>query len=230
MIIIGVSGVYGSGKSTFTKAFKEEYWKQWLHFGDIYKDYKALYEEQFALPLKDFCIDVLGLTEEQCRGKDKNTTTLYRWQDIVPYVLFANKYRNTAENTKYYDNYMSARQVMQYYGEDYFRGIDKDLFVKRLQERIKPLGEYQKLCVIIVDDMRYENEHSICDFTIRMQGENGEKKQQGETVLSKVKHDLELDKTKQTPQQMVQLAMDKLTDRFRDYFFNNGETVNVAIN
>jgi len=84
--------------------------------------YKILYpnvlkpeEFQFATPLKRFCIDVLGLTHQQCYGNDaeRESLTKYQWKDIASHIC--NKYG------KNLDDYLTARDVLQVVGTDLMR-------------------------------------------------------------------------------------------------------------
>jgi len=96
----------------------------------------------FADNLKRVCIDVLGLTERQCYGtnEEKNSTTNIR----LPETL-AEKKVNRA---------MTAREVMQYVGTDFFRKIYPQVWVDSTIRKIKK--ESSKLAVVV--DCRFPNE------------------------------------------------------------------------
>ena len=90
----------------------------------------------FADPLKQLCINILGLTEEQCYGTDenKNETVDCYWPGI--------------------DAQMTAREVLQYVGTDVFRRMQHHVWSSatiRLIEKEKP-----KLALIA--DCRFPNE------------------------------------------------------------------------
>jgi hypothetical protein len=90
----------------------------------------------FADPLKQLCINILGLTEEQCYGTDenKNETVDCYWPGI--------------------DAQMTAREVLQYVGTDVFRRMQNHVWSSatiRLIEKEKP-----KLALIA--DCRFPNE------------------------------------------------------------------------
>lgn len=72
-------------------------------------------EFQFATPLKEFCIKVLGLTRNQCYGTsaDRETPTKYTWGDIDPEIR--NKYDKDPSK------HMTAREVLQVFGTDLMR-------------------------------------------------------------------------------------------------------------
>jgi hypothetical protein len=96
----------------------------------------------FADNLKRICIDVLGLTERQCYGTDeeKNSTTNIRLPDTL-----AEKKVNRA---------MTAREVMQYVGTDFFRQIYPQVWVDSTIRRIEK--DSTKLAVVV--DCRFPNE------------------------------------------------------------------------
>ena len=90
----------------------------------------------FADPIKRFCMEVFGLSYEQCYGSDreKNTPTEIRWPDSdVP---------------------MMAREVMQYFGTNLMRGWMNDMWVRPcLREIVACLHP-----VVIVTDVRFPDE------------------------------------------------------------------------
>jgi len=73
-------------------------------------------EFQFATPLKKFCIDVLGLSHEQCYGSDmdRESATSYKWSDIATHIR--QKYKKDPEE------HLTARDVLQIIGTDLMRG------------------------------------------------------------------------------------------------------------
>tara|TARA_Y100001978_G_C23650049_1_gene412921 strand:- start:747 stop:1301 length:555 start_codon:yes stop_codon:yes gene_type:complete len=96
----------------------------------------------FADTLKELCIDVLGLTYEQCYGTDeeKNSTTNINLSDAV---------FDTMRNRK-----MTAREVMQYVGTDFFRRIYPNVWVDSTIRKIKK----DKSFLSVVVDCRFPNE------------------------------------------------------------------------
>lgn len=97
----------------------------------------------FADNLKRVCIDVLGLTERQCYGTDneKNTLTKFNWSDMP-----------STENKA--SSPMTAREVMQYVGTDFFRKIYPNVWVDSTIRKIET--EAPDLAVIV--DCRFPNE------------------------------------------------------------------------
>jgi len=72
-------------------------------------------EFQFATPLKKFCMEVLGLTHEQCYGSsaDRETPTKYKWAWVDSKIR--DKYGKAPEEI------MTARSVLQVVGTDLMR-------------------------------------------------------------------------------------------------------------
>lgn len=125
----------------------------------------------FADKLKAICIDVLGLTYEQCYGTDeqKNSPTKLRWADLPgvttnkeffdAFVKFKNKLKNEQEDPFYkltYSDkeYMTGREVMQQLGTEYFRKLYPQVWVDSTINAIK--REDSELAII--GDVRFPNE------------------------------------------------------------------------
>ena len=106
----------------------------------------------FADMLKmNICIQVLGLSYEQCYGtdKDKNTETHLKWTDMPTGNPNDNR-MTTTQSTKN----MTAREVMQYIGTDLFRKMDTDIWVKATLRQIELEGP----ALAVVCDCRFPNE------------------------------------------------------------------------
>lgn len=106
----------------------------------------------FADPLKkDICINILGLTEEQCYGsdEDKNTLTKIRWKDMPDYDI-------SWTWSKDYDpsGFMTARQVMQFIGTNIFRKLKNDVWSGATINKILQ----EKYDIAIIADCRFPNE------------------------------------------------------------------------
>ena len=96
----------------------------------------------FADMLKtNVCIEVLGLSYEQCYGtdEDKNTTTDISWDNIL-----GSKNRGK----------MTAREVMQFVGTDFFRGLYPNVWADSTIRRVLSEGS----AFAIVTDCRFPNE------------------------------------------------------------------------
>lgn len=97
------------------------------------EDFSKIYN--FADPLKqDICINILGLTYDQCYGDDdhKNTITDIEWNGSK----------------------LTAREVMQFVGTDIFRKMKNDVWAGATINKIKK--ESPKIAIIA--DCRFPNE------------------------------------------------------------------------
>jgi hypothetical protein len=134
--IIAFSGRKQSGKST-----SGEYIKNLIY--DI-EPTISVKTYSFADPLKkDICINLLGLTEQQCYGsdEDKNTITMIRWEDMLGYN----------GNLK---GFMTAREVMEYVGTKIFRKMKDDIWVTTTLKKIQD----DKPDIALLLDNRFPNE------------------------------------------------------------------------
>jgi len=92
--ILALSGRKGSGKNTLAQ-FITQYYK--THYED------SVFECSFADTLKEFCIETLGLSYEQCYGtnEQKNSFTHYNWENFEPYFRWkfgSKKLKNYSTN------------------------------------------------------------------------------------------------------------------------------------
>ena len=83
---------------------------------------------------KQICIDILGLEYNQCYGTDDQKNEL------------VDCYQN--------DNQLTAREVMQIVGTDFFRSISKDIWPKATIKQI----EKDSPQVAVINDCRFPNE------------------------------------------------------------------------
>jgi hypothetical protein len=155
--ILAFSGRKQSGKST-----SGEYVQDLIKKYDLGIRYK-LYS--FADPLKqDICMNLLGLSYEQCYGSDddKNTLTSIRWKDL-PKDIFEQHLEEVAKN-----EYMTARQVMEVVGTGIFRKLKNNVWVDATMIKIQK--EAMDLAIIL--DNRFPNEvNSVLDaggFVVRL--------------------------------------------------------------
>ena len=142
-IIIGVSGKKQAGKSTLCEYLTDRYKSQF----DSIKIYS------FADPLKRFCVDGMGLSEEQCYGpdEDKNTFTKYKW-DTLP-IEIRNKFSIKGEGSK--RGPMTAREVLQIFGTNVMRKMFSDkIWVNATISLIKR----EKPTIAFIADVRFRSE------------------------------------------------------------------------
>ncbi len=140
-VVIALSGKKGSGKNTLATFIKNHFSQEW------YKGVRTIEyckEYAFADLLKEFCIDVLGLTEKQCYGsdEDKNTLTKYRWDKVGLHREVASKKR------------MTARDVMQIFGTECVRSWFGNVWAEATLRRIAK----DKPVLAIITDNRFPSE------------------------------------------------------------------------
>lgn len=165
-IILGISGHKQSGKSTLA-----EYLTRHFEAAE-HERYASTYS--FADALKNFCINTLGLSKEQCYGTDeqKNTVTKYLWDNIPMDIRM--KYSNQKERRSHVEllefggqknvsqeynlprsGIMTGREVMQVFGSDIMRNYFSDMiWVNGTISQIKK----DKSQVSIVADVRFTSE------------------------------------------------------------------------
>lgn len=120
--IIALAGRKQSGKTTCSEFIAQQ-------FIDNVKIYN------FADPLKqDICINILGLTYDQCYGTDDQ--------------------KNELVNCSWNDKQMTAREVMQFVGTNIFRSMQESVWTNATINKI--LKEKPNLA--IVADCRFPNE------------------------------------------------------------------------
>lgn len=127
-MIIAFAGRKQSGKTTCAEFVANVY------VGNLLGDTKIY---NFADPLKqDICMNIFGLTKEQCYGDDKHKNELVNcyWPDTL--------------------NRMTAREVMQYVGTDVFRKIQKNVWADATIIRIKQ----ENPALALIADCRFPNE------------------------------------------------------------------------
>ncbi len=116
----------------------------------------------FADPLKQFCIDVLGLTFEQCYGTDDQKNELTHCEKVIGEV------NGVDDNGKVFREIMkkkaTAREVMQVFGTNMVRSLWSDCWAFATYKRIKDDG----VKLAIITDARFPNE-------VTMGKENGAK-------------------------------------------------------
>jgi hypothetical protein len=136
-MIIGISGKKKSGKDTVANYLKDKFGYTIYHYAD---------------PLKEFCRDLLGLDEKLLWGtdEDKNTLTKYTFYDFHDIACSIMKIRNFSENR----NYMSYREILQYFGTEVFRAFYQSIWVETTLRRI----ERDNCKLAVIADVRFEDE------------------------------------------------------------------------
>lgn len=105
--------------------------------------------DSFARPIKEMCVDILGISNERIYGTDeqKSSYTDYCWSKIPDHIK-----SSFAERV---NEKISAREVMQMIGTDIFRNYFSDsIWVDALIRRVEKSSSE----VILIDDLRFNSE------------------------------------------------------------------------
>lgn len=146
-IILGISGRLQSGKSV-TADFIYDRWESTPHG---YVSVRSL-----SMPLKTFCVDILGLTDDQVCGGDaeKNSLTDLLWENFP--VLEAVQGRTGR---------MTARDVMDMWGTWALRKANPNCFIDKLMRdidqhfwRLNAMTPYYTKNIEVIPDVRFPNE------------------------------------------------------------------------
>jgi len=143
--IIAFAGRKQSGKTTSSEFVRSVIQEYSLGSCKIYN---------FADALKqDICINILGLSYDQCYGDDiaKNSLTEIRWENVLGY-----KDLLTNENDYHSSGFMTARQIMQIVGTDIFRRMKHNVWAEATIKKITN----EKYDFAIIADCRFPNEVS----------------------------------------------------------------------
>lgn len=133
--IIAFSGRKQSGKST-----AGEYIQNLIYSIDPKINVNTY---SFADPLKNMCVNLLGLTPQQCWGsdEDKNSLTSLLWENMPGY-------------TGDLKGQMTAREVMEYVGTKLFRRMKDKIWVEATLNEIQK----NKPDIALLLDNRFPNE------------------------------------------------------------------------
>lgn len=123
--IIAFAGRKQSGKTTCSQFVVDLFKKNLIGKASIYN---------FADPLKQLCIDILGFSSDQCYGTDDN--------------------KNELVNCYWNDKQLTAREVMQLLGTDMFRNLQRNVWSDATIRKIIK-DEYD---VALIADCRFPNE------------------------------------------------------------------------
>lgn len=143
-MIIGIAGRYRSGKTELAKVCQEH-------------GYEKLY---FALPLKNICAELLGVTiDELNRMKDDGTDTGFVMngkachkiseKTDIPLELVINAGLGLELPT--------VRSMLQFIGTDLIRRYNTDWHVSEIRKMIDPEKDY------VLDDVRFPNEKRMIE-------------------------------------------------------------------
>jgi hypothetical protein len=165
-LIVVISGKKGSGKNTAANQIVAQYLNKmvdplvmpWsvdnlglLRYRNLPVPAEAIPFRvaflSFAAPIKHFCMDVLGLTHDQCWGTDddKNTLTKFRWDNV------ASKHGSLRQG------FMTARDVMQVFGTDLMRTWHPDVWA----EACAAMAVKETVELTLITDCRFPNEVDV---------------------------------------------------------------------
>lgn len=160
--ILAFSGRKQSGKSTGA-----QYVESIINNSSLPISYRIY---SFADPLKyDICMNILGLTYEQCYGsdEDKNTMTKLEWQGEK----------------------LTARRAMEVIGTDIFRHLYNPVWIEATINKI----ERDNVDLAIIPDCRFPNEvDAILDkngYVVRLQLDLFNAQSSSEVALDKDNYD-----------------------------------------
>lgn len=119
--------------------------------GEFIWPYVKIYS--FADELKKVAMSVYGLTYEQCYGtnEQKNSFTKIKWEDMLK--VFHPVKRNAIKK-ELANEYMTARELLQYFGTDVCRTLYDNCWIESTFRKI----EKDSPDIAIIDDCRFENE------------------------------------------------------------------------
>ena len=106
----------------------------------------------FADALKEFLINVMGLSYEQCYGtnEEKNSFTQYKWENLP--VAITSKFEQGGVPPI---GYIRARELMQIFGTNIMRRMFSDnIWVDAAIRRIQKMAEY----IVVIPDVRFISE------------------------------------------------------------------------
>lgn len=202
-IILGISGKKQSGKDSVSNyiknmALKEVYKLKFdfmqLDNGEIvthnnydidnFTKFSPLIENYpFADTLKETCINIFGLTEEQCWGTDdqKNTLTRYKWERLPQSIRDCKKEKRDSV-------FLSARELMQVFATDIIRNMfGEDIWVNASINKIKRDFGSNKTHIAIITDVRFPSEvQAIMEndgYIIRLKRKSFQDEHESETAL-----------------------------------------------
>jgi len=109
----------------------------------------------FADAIKETCMNIFGLSYEQCYGTDvqKNSFTQFKW-DFLPEKIR----KQYAVNSDLRSGYMTARELMQIFGTEIVREMfGDDIWVKSTFRKIEQdfMGRKNNYVLYLISDVRH---------------------------------------------------------------------------
>jgi hypothetical protein len=158
--MIDANGETQSGKGFLDVKRSDLEFAEWA----AYSMWPYIKNYSFADPLKQICLGLFEITQNQSYGTDaqKNTKSIFRWEEM-PGVITDEKLANQKSIKKLIDDEvlkyhkpgkMTAREFLQFFGTDVCRKIHEDVWKMRLIKDI----EAEEPLVAVIDDCRFVNE------------------------------------------------------------------------
>ena len=144
--IISFAGRMRSGKTELAKVCEE--------YG-----YKKLY---FALPLKQMCAELLGLTIDELNELKNNNTeiNIVVDEDFCKFISEkANIPLSHVKSVCLGKKIINVRQMLQFIGTDLIRKYDNDWHVKKIRSIISNHDDVN----YVIDDVRFPNEKTMVE-------------------------------------------------------------------
>lgn len=152
--LIAFNAPKGGGKDTLCRVMKEELPFEVRRFA-FADELKTEVAEKYGLDLEFM---LYGTSEE----KDTKVSTLM-WGDMDE------KFKHN------WDALMTYREVLQYYGTEICRELDKDIWVNKLRPKVEEYLAANPYNVAVITDLRYDNEsdmvHQLGGTVIRIDSE-----------------------------------------------------------
>lgn len=144
----------------------------------------------FAYRMKEFCINVLGLNREEVYGNNdqKNKPSPIKWSNICSFL--PPRTVKKIKDDKKYNEFMTNREVLQYFGTEIIRKLDEDAWVASTYRDI----DNDKPNLAVITDCRFENEFYYSRNKdnvkiIKLINKNVKSKHSSETALDKIPED-----------------------------------------
>src|SRR5689334_1382215 len=144
--------------------------------GMLEKEGKRVAISAFAEPLKDMCVQILGISRDGAYGTDaqKNQPSHIEWDNFSMDIRL--KYTRERDLAFGFDlprsGPMTNREVLQVMGTDIFRSIYNDVWAKAPFIR-----EWKNVDVVILTDCRFPNEKEQTELAggviIRLERDTG---------------------------------------------------------
>jgi len=186
---VGGFSITDEGKLYITNLFGDteyagifDYERQSEYLDDFKKEHLDKYIRIYSFAdmlKKNVCMDLLGLSYEQCYGtnEQKNTLTELKWENMP----------GITDKT----GQMTAREVLQYVGTELFRKMNPEIWASATIRKIQK----DKPIVAVIKDIRFPNEvdaiHELNGIVLRLNRSpyKNEDSHSSENLLSEENYD-----------------------------------------